>query len=86
VPGAKSRYRRDLQAGEQAYAELSSAYERREQQRTTRLKAAEAAHKAEVAERESAQRAQHATIDELERRFAACEPGAVIEYMSAAPG
>jgi len=84
VPGAKSRYRRELEAGEQAYAELSSAYEQREQQRTARLEAAETAHKTEVAERESAQRAQHATIDELERRFAACEPGAVIEYMSAA--
>lgn len=84
IPGAKGRYQRELQAGEQAFAEASSAYEQREAQRTAELEAAEASYKAGVADKESAQRAQHATIDELEKWFTACESDAVFEYMSSA--
>ena len=84
IPGAKARYRRELQAGEQAYAEATNAHQQRETQRAAQLHTAEASHNAKVAENENIERAQHATIDELEARFAAAEPAAVIEYVSAA--
>ena len=84
IPGAKARYQRELQAGEQANAEAASAHEQREAQRLAQLKEAEAAHNAKVAENENAERAQHATIDDLETRFATGDPAAVIEYVSAA--
>jgi restriction system protein len=84
IPGAKARYQRELQAGEQAYAEATDAHRQRETQRAAQLQTAEAAHNANVAENENAERAQHATVDELDARFAAGDPAAVIEYMSAA--
>jgi restriction system protein len=84
IPGAKARYERELQAGEQAYAEATDAHRQRETQRAAQLQTAEAAHNAKVAENEDVERAQHASVDELEARFAAGDPAAVIEYVSAA--
>ena len=84
IPGAKARYQRELQAGEQAYAEAADAHQQRETQRAAQLQAAEETHNAKVTENENAERAQHATIDELETRFMAGDPAMVIEYVSAA--
>ena len=84
IPGAKARYQRELQAGEHAYDEATNAHQQRETQRATQLQAAEATYNANLAENENAERAQHATIDELETQFTAGDPAAVIEYMSAA--
>ena len=84
VPGAKGRYQKERQAGEDAYTEALQEHDQREQERLTQLAAAESTHRQAVTAAQREHSEQQATVEDLERRFAAADPEAVIDYMSAA--
>jgi restriction system protein len=84
VPGAKSRYQKERQAGEDSYAAALREHEQHEQERLTQLAAAEQAHDQAVGAAQRAHSDQQTAVEDLERRFAAADPDAVIDYISAA--
>lgn len=82
IPGAKSRYQREGRAGEEAYAQAIATHERQERDRIQQLEDAEATHRQSVATVKRQADDENALVEDLERRFAALEPAAVIEYLS----
>ena len=86
VPGAKRKQGERVQRAEASFAKATEEYEQHELRRVAALASARSNFEQELRSDEDAKAAQHATIDELERRFLDHAPDAVCEYYESALG
>ena len=84
VPGAKRKQGERVQRAEASFAKATEEYEQHEAARVAALASARSNFEQELRSDEDAKAAQHATIDELERRFLDHAPDAVCEYFESA--
>ena len=83
MPGAKRKYQAQVDAATASFEEAEQKYTARETERVEALDRERNGFDAKVAELRETVARQHADVDELEKRFAAGEPNAVIEYYTA---